>query len=531
QMYKLSGWHVPLSLDAGLMSLEGARGTIDSATTVTPHVTVRNFGTAEADIPVRLRIGSVYDEQRTKAIRGGAEDTVMFPDWTPHMVGTYPVMCTTGLAGDMFTDNDTWTEVAQVVRAGKDVGCNAIIAPAGLVDSGVPVVPVCSVYNYGGQVASYSVRMKVGALYDETTLVTGHMPGNFVVCSLPGWVPSTVGQLAVSCSTRLTGDRIPSNDRHLGDVTVRTQDLGVTRIVEPVGTVDSGTAVIPRVSVMNYGAYASQAPVWFKIHTTGDQLYEDSAWVSVGGGESLLVEFEPWVAGPPGALRLESYAELALDVNHANDTARGMLVVRRPVHDVGATAIIVPGDTVDTGAAVVPAALVRNYGERTETFDVRFLIGAFYSSDTGMTLAAGATDTVWFAEWHVSEPGTHAMSCSTMLAGDANPANDEVEDSVVVLATGIAGHEPVPAEFSLAAARPNPFTGRTRVRFGLPRESEVSVLVYNSAGMVVATLASGVEPAGWHEAVWADRAAAAGVYYCRMRAGEFTQTRKLLKTE
>ncbi|MEO0074115.1 MAG: hypothetical protein ABIK43_05610, partial [candidate division WOR-3 bacterium] len=266
-IYKLSGWHVPLSVDAGLMSLEGARGSIESATTVTPHVTVRNFGSAEADIPVRLRIGTVYDESRTKTIRGGAEDTVVFPDWTPHVVGTYPVRCSTGLAGDMFAANDTWTEIAQVVRIGKDVGCNAIIAPVGLVDSGVTIIPQCSTYNYGSQTVSYSVRLRIGSLYDETTFVAGHLPGNYRVCSLPAWRPATTGQFIVSCSTRLSGDRIPANDRALGEITVRTQDVGVSLIIQPVGTIDSGTQTIPSVTVRNHSTHRSVSPVWFRIST------------------------------------------------------------------------------------------------------------------------------------------------------------------------------------------------------------------------------------------------------------------------
>lgn len=530
-VYKLDGWHTPLSLDAGLMSLEGPRGTIDSATTVTPHVTVRNFGNAEASVPVRLRIGSVYDESRTKAIAPGAEDTVMFPSWTPQVVGTYPVRCTTGLAGDMFNSNDTWTEIAQVVRAGKDVGCNAIIAPVGLLDSGALVVPRCSVYNYGSQAASYSVRMTIGGGYDESTFVSGHLPGNFVVCTLAQWRAPGPGVFAVNCSTRLTGDRINANDKATGEVIVRNQDVGAARILVPSGPVDSGAAVAAQVQVRNYGAYPSGTPVWFRIHNAADQVFEDSTWVMVAGNDSSVAVFDTWVASPPGTYRLEAFTVLGLDVNRSNDTVGGMLLVRRPVRDVGAVQIIAPGDTVDTGAVVVPTALVHNFGQLMETFPVRFRIGAFYSSDTSMTLAPGATDTVRFGPWRVGEPGTHAVSCSTMLGGDMNPANDEVEDSVFVAATGIAGGRATPTAFALGPARPNPFTGRTAIHYALPRPGDVRVLVYNSAGMLVATLADARQDAGWYEVTWQARAAAAGVYYCRMLAGEFSQTRKLLKSE
>lgn len=530
-IYKLSGWHLPLSIDAGLMSLEGARGSIESATTVTPHVTVRNFGNSEASIPVRLRIGTVYDESRTKTIRGGAEDTVVFPDWTPGVVGSYAVRCSTGLSGDMFAANDTWTEIAQVVRIGKDVGCNAIIAPAGLIDSGISLIPRCSTYNYGSQTVSYSVRLRIGSFYDETTFVTGHLPGNYKVCSLPPWRPAATGQFTVSCSTRLSGDRIQSNDRTLGEVTVRTQDIGVSQIVAPVGTIDSGTQTIPRVTVRNYRTHASTAPVWFFISTVAAELvYEDSALVSIPGGESLQVEFEPWVASPPGAMRLASFTALVPDVNRTNDTAYGLLVVRRPLRDVGTVAIITPADTVDTGTTVIPAALVRNYGGQAETFPVRFRIGGFYSHDTTISLLAGSADTVRFAPWHISQPGTHIVSCSTMLSGDMNNANDRRLDTTVVLATAIKTDEAVPTTFVLNQIKPNPFSTQTTIHYGLPYSSTVQLAIYNSAGTLVARLVDGTQPAGWHRVDWQDQTTPAGVYYCQMNAGGSRFIHKLLKT-
>ena len=52
--------------------------------------------------------------------------------------------------------------------ANGDVGCTRIIAPAGSVDSGASVTPACSTYNYGTITVSYTVRMKIGAGYDQT---------------------------------------------------------------------------------------------------------------------------------------------------------------------------------------------------------------------------------------------------------------------------------------------------------------------------------------------------------------------------
>ena len=83
---------------------------------------------------------------------------------------------------------------------------------------------------------------------------------------------------------------------------------------------------------------------------------------------------------------------------------------------------------------------------------------------------------------------------------------------------------------------PTPFSGRTTLRYALPRAGVASVAVYNSAGRLVRTLTSGSAEAGHHVAAWDGRdeagtRVAPGVYYCRMSAGEFRAMRKLVKLD
>jgi hypothetical protein len=203
-------------------------------------------------------------------------------------------------------------------------------------------------------------------------------------------------------------------------------------------------------------------------------------------------------------------------------------------HDVGATAILAPADSVDSGNTVAPQAIVENFGTTQETFVVRFSIADAYWDTTSVTLAAGTADTVQFADWAADSVGTFTVTCSTELAGDAYPGNDAATGSVVVfLSSGIEEGKGLPAVFSLDKVLPNPTGGGTSVRYGLPKPTAVNLSVYSAAGTLVRTIAAGTKNPGWYMAAWdgndlRGRKVSTGVYLVRLEAGEFTSTRKLV---
>jgi subtilisin-like proprotein convertase family protein len=91
----------------------------------------------------------------------------------------------------------------------------------------------------------------------------------------------------------------------------------------------------------------------------------------------------------------------------------------------------------------------------------------------------------------------------------------------------------VPRVHFLAKAYPNPFLGLTRLRFGLPKDESVELTVYDVQGRRVTIVTSGLYPAGIHSAAWDGtdsygRPVAGGVYFCRLRAGSFTATQRIV---
>lgn len=90
----------------------------------------------------------------------------------------------------------------------------------------------------------------------------------------------------------------------------------------------------------------------------------------------------------------------------------------------------------------------------------------------------------------------------------------------------------LPREAWLAAPSPNPAHAGAVVRFGLPREARVALLLFDAQGRRVRTLLAGTAPAGEHSQRWdgtdaAGRPLAAGLYLCRLEVDGRVLTRRL----
>jgi glucuronoarabinoxylan endo-1,4-beta-xylanase len=83
-------------------------------------------------------------------------------------------------------------------------------------------------------------------------------------------------------------------------------------------------------------------------------------------------------------------------------------------------------------------------------------------------------------------------------------------------------------EYRLLNNYPNPFNPSTVVRYQLPAASDVSLTIHDMLGRHVATLANGKREAGVHEVTFDASGLPTGMYLCRLRAGSYTGTLKLI---
>lgn len=312
---------------------------------------------------------------------------------------------------------------------GPDVGVRTIIAPAGVIDSGTSVTPACSVYNYGTMTADYSVRMKIGASYEQTASVTSHTPGTCRYITFPDWTAQSTGGIAISCSTELGGDCVASNDRKTSSVFVRWRDVGATAIVAPVGVIDSGVPVTPVATVHNWGNTAATFDIAFM---TSDGYYQTITRTVESGADSIF-DFPDWIPIRRGTIALKCSTMLAGDAVPDNDPVTGAVDVA--VHDVAVMAILAPVGSIPA-RPVQPQVRLHNYGTSRDALTATFRINALIPYEQTIELPDGipvGEDTViTFPEW-IAEIGIYAGRCSLYSAVEQVPANDTLSQPFEVV--------------------------------------------------------------------------------------------------
>jgi len=99
--------------------------------------------------------------------------------------------------------------------------------------------------------------------------------------------------------------------------------------------------------------------------------------------------------------------------------------------------------------------------------------------------------------------------------------------SIVFTSVGGTSAE-LPGTYQLIQNFPNPFNPSTTIRYGIPGRSHVTLTVFNALGEKVATLADGEEEAGYHQARLDGGSLASGVYFYTLKAGTYSETKRLI---
>jgi hypothetical protein len=84
------------------------------------------------------------------------------------------------------------------------------------------------------------------------------------------------------------------------------------------------------------------------------------------------------------------------------------------------------------------------------------------------------------------------------------------------------------SDYDLSQNYPNPFNPTTQIKFSVPRESQVTLKVYDILGNEIATLVNEKRPQGYYEVEFSAAGLSSGVYLYRLQAGSFIQTKKMI---
>ncbi len=285
----------------------------------------------------------------------------------------------------------------------------------------------------------------------------------------------------------------------------------------------------------------------FRIDSSGNMLWGGSRILSVSG--------------------LGSKDDLGLTVNSENRAFFAWADTRSGGYDIYAQNVNLDGSLGNPAAPALTVTLIRNSpptippinfdasihnsGASAVNFDAwtvaRLPNGAIYGPiilRTGLTINPGQTIMRIVTQnvpgsapagnyYYIGNVGTFPNTVVaadsfifTKLAGEGAPVNNSGW-----AVSGWFGDEELTilnSQFSILYSSPNPFNASTVASFELRDASQIRLAIYDIAGREVAVLAEGYYPAGTHQAVWNASSMPSGVYFARLEAGNFQQTRKML---
>jgi hypothetical protein len=102
------------------------------------------------------------------------------------------------------------------------------------------------------------------------------------------------------------------------------------------------------------------------------------------------------------------------------------------------------------------------------------------------------------------------------------------DGSLADVMTGVGRDNAQPAQFALRQNFPNPFNPGTGIRYEVPAVSHVELRVFDLLGREVATLVDGERVSGTYEVQFNASGLASGVYFYRLQAGSYTETKRLV---
>ena len=112
------------------------------------------------------------------------------------------------------------------------------------------------------------------------------------------------------------------------------------------------------------------------------------------------------------------------------------------------------------------------------------------------------------------------------IVGDNGTIRKTTTGGITVGVTSTTGN--TPSVYSIHQNYPNPFNPVTNIRFDIPRSSHIKLIIYDALSREVTVLVNEKLNAGSYETEWDGSCYPSGVYYYRVEAGDFFETKKMV---
>ena len=384
-----------------------------------------------------------------------------------------------------------YTDVATIKYSQKDVQAVLINSPSGTVKYDTTILPSVRVKNNGGIEATFNAVLHIGTFYTQAVLVSNLQPESLRTVDFPSWhVVEGAGVYAVVCSTQLGEDYLRANDLATSSVTVETTattttttDLlmqnGWNLLSVPLGVSDYAKKTL-------FPTATSRAFFYDGVYVTNDTLKKGRGfWLKYSSPQIVPVAGLPITA-------------------ETTDVVKGWNIIGSiskavPVASVGS----IPGGIFTT-----------NFYQ----YSLSYSLTDSVRPGSGYWVKANQSGKLIFSASSAASPSTRIRIVPTDEMPP--PAPDETN----------IGHRTsnIPHEFALEQNYPNPFNPITTIRYQLPIASHVTLKILDLLGREVETVFDGMQDAGSKAVTWDASRYAAGVYFYRLNAGSFSETKRLV---
>jgi hypothetical protein len=140
-------------------------------------------------------------------------------------------------------------------------------------------------------------------------------------------------------------------------------------------------------------------------------------------------------------------------------------------------------------------------------------------------------DSIWINVWKNSYTNDENNNCTEWIWESwdgSNWLNSYRYSYTYIQATVVNEDLSSVNSYYLSNNYPNPFNPTTSIQYAISSRQFVSLKVYDILGIEIETLVNEEKPAGVYELNWNAANLPSGVYFYRLQAGEFVQTRKMI---
>lgn len=285
----------------------------------------------------------------------------------------------------------------------------------------------------------------------------------------------------------------PTTSNLVNDLDLRLERISTSTVYQPY--------------VLNPASPASAA-------TTGDNHRDNSEQIYLESPSAGLYLVSVTHKGTLSSSQIYSLAMSSPEV--VSDTEDPVVSVTAPtggeVWDIGGTYDVTWNATDNTGVTSIDILL---------------------SSDGGATyphtIAAGEPDDGVYP-WYIDEDATTTARVKVVAYDAVGNNGEDISDGDFELydpASGIDITRDVPLRAVITGNKPNPFTERTEIRFGIPADGQTRLAVYDVSGREVDLILDQVLPAGYHSVNWHNSDnLSMGLYFVKLRTGAEEVTHK-----